>query len=312
MSKLSMLLDDYLTTRRALGFKLQTEGTGLRTFVSFMERQQTDYVTAELALAWAQEPRSVQPTQWGRRLSFVRGFARYCSAFDARTQVPPSDLLPYTHVRPQPYFFADSDIERLLQAALNLQPVDGLRRWTFHCLFGLLSVSGLRFCEARNLAVGDVDLTDGILTIRASKFGRSRLVPLHVSSIQVLSDYLDHRQRFFGTRSYVTDNVFLNDRGAPLSHDQAIDTFQRLLSKIGVTTNGAGRRPHLHDLRHHFAMQTLLRWYRDGEDIERRLPVLSAYLGHVEIRDTYWYLSARPELLNLARERLEQYWEHAS
>ncbi len=312
MSTLARLLDDYLVTRRALGFKLKTEGTGLRTFVSYMEQQRADYITANAALAWAQEPDSVQPVQWNRRLSFVRGFARYCSAFDARTEVPSSDLLPSMRVRRQPFFFTDDDIARLLHATLNLGPMDGLRRWTFHCLFGLLSVSGLRFCEARNLSVDDVDLVNAVLTIRSSKFGKSRLVPLHASSNRVLVDYLNRRQRFLEVHSYVADHVFINDCGRPLSHDQAIDTFQRLLRKIGVADENVERRPHLHDLRHHFANQTLLHWYHDGEDIERRLPVLSAYLGHVEIRNTYWYLSARPDLLNLARLRLEQYWGHTS
>jgi len=249
MSTLARLLDDYLMTRRALGFKLKTEGTGLKTFVSYMEQQRADYITANAALAWAQEPHSVQPVQWNRRLSFVRGFARYCSAFDARTEVPSSDLLPFMRVRRQPFFFTDDDIARLLQATLNLGPMDGLRRWTFHCLFGLFSVSGLRFCEARNLSVDDVDLINAVLTIRSSKFGKSRLVPLHASSNRVLADYLNRRQRFLEAHSYVADHVFINDCGRPLSHDQAIDTFQRLLRKIGLADESVEHKPHLHDLR---------------------------------------------------------------
>ncbi|KVV46731.1 hypothetical protein WK92_24480 [Burkholderia ubonensis] len=312
MKTLRNLLAEYLATRRALGFTLQSDGNGLKTFVSFMERQRADYITTSLAVAWAQEPRSVQPARWNRRLSIVRSFARYCSAFDARTQVPPTNLIPGLYVRPRPYPFTDSDIEHLLQEALNLQPETGLRRWTFYSLFGLLSVSGLRFCEARDLAVDDVDLANGILVIHSSKFGKSRFVPLHASSVRVLSDYLERRQRFLEAHSIETTCVFVNDRGTRLSHDQAIDTFQRLLRKNGVSVNEAGRKPHLHDLRHHFATQTLLRWYRDGKEIDRQLPVLSAYLGHVEIRDTYWYMSARPELLELARDRLERYWGHSS
>jgi integrase/recombinase XerD len=225
MSTLSKLLDDYLTTRRALGFKLNCEGTGLKTFVSFMDRQQARYITTKLALAWAQEPRSVQPAQWSRRLAFVRGFARYCSAFDARNQVPPSDLLPFKYIRPEPYFFTERDIERLLQASLRLRPENGLRRWTFHCLYGLLSVSGLRSSEARNLVVDDVNLVDGVLTIRSSKFGKSRVVVLHASVAAVLASYLDRRQRFFGARSSLLSHVFVNDCGSPLSSEQMLDTF---------------------------------------------------------------------------------------
>ncbi len=310
MITLRSLLEDYLTTRRALGFKLHSEGTGLKTFASFMEQRHADYITTELALAWAQQPTSVQEMQRARRLGFVRSFARYCSAVDARTQIPPPNLIPCKRVRPQPYFFTDGEIERLLQAAFDLPPEDGLRRWTFHCLFGLLSVSGLRFCEARGLTLDDVDLDEAILTIRSSKFGKSRLVPLHASTVDVLTNYLQRRHRFLPARS--TTYVFVNDRGTPLSHDQALDTFQRLLKKIGFAAQAEGRRPHLHDLRHRFALKTLLQWYHDGKEVERRLPVLSAYLGHTEVRNTYWYLSARPELMTVALERLERHWEQKS
>lgn len=306
MNPLHTLLEDYLAMRRALGFKLHTQGTGLTTFVSYVEAAGIDHITNEVALSWARLPESVQSVQWARRLGFVRGFARYCSAFDARTQVPPSDLIPATRIRRPPHIFSDSDIEQLLRAALAITPVDGLRRWTFHCLFGLLSVSGLRIGEAIALTFEDVDLQDAILTIRSTKFGKSRLVPMHSSTVAVLADYMQRRQAVHSARP--ADRVFINERGAPLSHDQSIDTFQRLLEKIGVTTQRDGRRPHLHDLRHRFAMKTLVQWYRQGQDAERQLPVLSAYLGHTEPRDTYWYLWACPELMGLARERLERHW----
>lgn len=310
MNTLRSLLNDYLTMRRGLGFKLITEGCGLTTFVSYMESTGFDHITNEIAMKWALLPSAVQDIQWARRLGFIRGFARYCSAIDPRTQIPPTDLIPCKRVRPQPHFFTDEHIDQLLRAALTLPPADGLRRWTFHCLFGLLSVSGLRIGEAHALTFEDVDLQGAILTIRSTKFGKSRLVPLHSSTVEVLADYIQRRQSFCALRS--TDHVFVNDQGKPLTHDQSLDTFQRLLKKIGVTNQRDRRRPHLHDLRHHFALQTLLQWYRDGCDVERRLPVLSAFLGHTEIRDTYWYLSARPELMTLARERLERHWEERS
>jgi len=310
MNTLRTLLEDYLATRRALGFKLRTEGAGLKTFVSYLEAAGVDHITIEMAQTWARLPASVQSVQWARRLGFVRGFARYCSAFDPRTQVPPADLILSTRVRRSPHFFSDGDIEQLLRAALALPPVDGLRRWTFHCLFGLLSVSGLRIGEATALTFNDVDLQEAILTIRSTKFGKSRLVPLHSSTVAVLADYMQRRQEFCAAHS--TDRLFVNERGAPLTHDQSIDTFQRLLKKIGVTNQREHRRPHLHDLRHRFALRTLVQWYRDGQDVERQLPALSAYLGHTEARNTYWYLSACPELMGLARERLERHWEQRS
>jgi len=306
MSTLRVLLRDYLATRRALGFKLICDGTGLTAFVSHMEETQVEFITNEAALNWARLPSSVQPVQWARRLCFVRGFARYCSAFDSRTQVPPTDLLQASRVRRTPHFFDDDIIERLLSAALDLPPQDGLRRWTFHCLFGLLSVSGLRIGEAIRLTLQDVDLQEAILTIRSTKFGKSRLVPMHPSTLEVVASYIQRRRSVQAASA--TDPVFINDRYEPLSYHQSIDTFQRLLGKLGVTSQREGRRPHLHDLRHRFAMQTLTQWYREGRDVERQLPVLSAYLGHTEIRDTYWYLSACPELMGLACERLEQQW----
>ena len=310
MNTLRSMLIDYLAMRRALGYKLQSEGTGLATFISYLETVGVDHITTEVALKWALLPAVVQPVQHARRLGFIRAFARYCSAIDPRTQIPSVGLIHCVRLRPLPHFFSDDDIARLLQAALVLPPDDGMRRWTFHCLFGLLSVSGLRIGEACALTFADVDLQEAILTIRSTKFGKSRLVPLHPSAVEVLADYMRRRQALGA--ALASDYVFINDRGAPLSRDQSLDTFQRLLKKIGVSEQRPGRRPHLHDLRHRFALQSLLQWYRDGQDVERRLPVLSAYLGHTEVRDTYWYLSARPELMNLAQERLERHWEARS
>jgi len=310
MTTLRLLLEDYLAMRRALGYKLRTDAAGLKTFVSFMEQKQADHITVALALDWAQLTRADRTVQRARRLGFVRGFAGYCNAFDVRTQIPRPDLLPCKRIRSQPYFFTDQDIAGLLKATLTLSPQDGLRPWTMHCLFGLLSVSGLRIGEALKLTLDDVDLDEAILTIRSTKFGKSRLVPLHASTVAVLTEYLRRRQHFLPACALA--HVFVTDSGTALNYDPVLDTFQRMLKKIGVVGNGENRRPHLHDLRHRFAIETLLQWYRDGQDVDRRLPVLSAYLGHTEVRDTYWYLSARPDLMKLAQERLERHWEQRS
>lgn len=310
MSVLREALNDYLAMRRGLGFKLHSDGTGLSSFVSFMEEVQADYITIRQALAWAQMPTSVQPAQWARRLTFVRGFARYCSAIDARTEVPPTELLPFDHQRPAPYLFTNENIRRLLQASLLLRAKDGLRNHTLHCLFGLLSVTGLRISEALGLLLEDVDLDEGVLTIRSSKFGKSRLVPLHTSTVTALEDYRERREKFLAGRQVA--HWFVNPRGERLRYDAVLGTFRRLLKRIGLHDQNGGRKPRLHDFRHSFAMATLVQWYRDGEDVERRLPVLSAYLGHVEVSNTYWYLSASPELLAAAKDRLEQRWGNAS
>ncbi|WP_157270123.1 tyrosine-type recombinase/integrase [Azohydromonas aeria] len=310
MNTLRSLLHDYLSMRRALGFKLQSEGTGLAAFVTYMEGEGLDYITNESALRWALLPSSVQPIRWARRLGFVRLFARYCSAIDERTEVPPPDVIPCKKLRNPPHFFTDGEIELLLRAALTLPPEDSLRRWTFHCLFGLLTVTGLRIGEALAMNLGDVDVHEAVITVRSSKFGKSRLVPLHPTAMDVLADYIWRRQSF--RAAYTTERVFVNDHGTPLSYEQAHDTFQRLLKSIGVAKQRDRRRPRLHDLRHRFAIQTLLRWYQDGKHVDRELPILSAYLGHTETRNTYWYISACPELMNLAKDRLERHWEMTS
>ncbi|WP_158921949.1 tyrosine-type recombinase/integrase [Acidisphaera sp. S103] len=307
MSAMREALRDYLAMRRSLGFKLHSEGTRLVSFIDFLEQAKADYISVDKALAWARIPASVQPAQWAQRLSYVRGFARYCAAIDPRTEIPPAGLLPFNYQRPTPYFFSDEDIRALLRAALELRAKDGLRNHTYHCLLGLLSVSGLRIAEALGLTMDDVDLDDAILTIRSSKFGKSRLVPLHASTVKTLADYRERRARFLAGRQ--TAHWFVNRRGERLGYDAVDGVFQRLVKLVGMIAQNQRRRPRLHDLRHRFAMITVLQWYHEGQDVERRLPVLSAYLGHVEVRDTYWYLSACPPLLAAARDRLERHWE---
>jgi integrase len=307
MSAMRDALRDYLTMRRALGFKLISDGTGLLSFVAFLEQAQAEYISTAFALAWAQIPTSVQPARWAVRLGFVRGFARYCSAIDPRTEIPPVGLLPFEYQRRAPYFFSDKHIEALLLAALALPAKDGMANHTYHCLLGLLSVTGLRISEAVNLTLDDVDLVDGILTIRSSKFGRSRMVPLHFSTVTALADYRERRDRFLAGRQ--VPHWFVNRRGMQVRCDTVDGMFRRLVDGLGLVGEKGQRHPRVHDLRHRFAMKTLVRWYDDGQDIERRLPVLSAYLGHVEVRDTYWYLSAWPQLLAAAKNRLERRWE---
>jgi len=303
-------VQDYLAMRRGLGFKLRAAGAGLLDFASFLERKHASYITVRLALEWAQKPTSVLPAEWARRLTYVRGFARYRSAIDPRTQIPPCGLLPYRPKRAQPYFYSEQEIEHLLAAALELSPADALRRWTYYCLLGLLSVSGLRISEALNLKHEDVDLDEGVLTIRGTKFGKSRLVPLHASTQKVLAAYLSRRDRYLAGRS--APYVFVSKRGNRLDGGEVRRTFYALSRQVGLRAPCASHGPRLHDFRHRFAQQTLLQWYRCGQDIEPRLPILSTYLGHVHVSDTFWYLNTCPELMGLAVKLLEQRWEDAS
>jgi integrase len=241
------------------------------------------------------------------RLSVVRGFARHWSATDPSTEVPPLGLLPYRPKRAQPYFYSDHEIQTLLKAAKSRPSIDPLRPCTYYCLFGLLAVTGLRLGEALNLRPGDMDWSEGILTIRGAKFGKSRLVPLHPSTCKVLANYAKRRNERFGVRS---EGYFLiNLNGNRLDKGEVHRAFYILSRQIGLRAVDASRGPRLHDFRHRFAVETLLRWYRNGEDPKRRLPILSTYLGHAHVTDTYWYLTGTPELLGAAAKRLEKRWE---
>jgi integrase/recombinase XerD len=311
MNTLRQAVHDYLSLRRALGFKLREAGKELLDFVTFMEQQRAPYVTQALALAWAQQPINVQPAHWARRLSVVRGFARHRSATDLRTQIPPPGLLPFQPKRARPYLYSDDEIRSLLRAALDMPcryERGELRPWTYHCLFGLLSVSGLRLGEARNLELQDVDLEAAVLTIRAAKFGKSRLVPLHASTCNVLADYIGRRNRHWRARP-VSSYLFVSSRGNRLDNGDIHRTFYALSWQVGLRGLADRHGPRLHDMRHRFATNTLVMWYRSNQDPERRLPILSAYLGHVHVADTQWYLSGSPELMREAMRRLEHRWE---
>jgi integrase/recombinase XerD len=314
MTSLRSAVQEYLAVRRGLGFQLRGAGRLLLQFVAFMDARPASHITTSLALAWAQQPQTVQPAEWARRLSIVRIFARYRHAMDPRTEIPPDGLLPFRPPRARPYLYADNELERLLRAALTMPYRDErtrLRPWVYYCLFGLLSVSGMRLGEARHLHVDDVDLDAGVLTIRGAKFGKTRLVPLHASTRTVLAEYLARRQRHWAGR-VVSPYVFVSSWGNRLDVGDIHRTFYALSRQIGLRGPSDRRGPRIHDLRHRVAVQTLWRWYRSGEDPERRLPILSAYLGHVHVRDTYWYLSAWPALMHAAMARLERRWEGRS
>jgi integrase/recombinase XerD len=314
MNTLRQAVQDYLKLRRGLGFKLQDAGRGLLDFVTFMERQHAAYITQALALEWAQQPVNTQPAHWAQRLSFVRGFARYRSATDPRTQILAQGLLPFQPKRARPYLYSDDEIRNLLGAALKLPchyERSKLQPWTYHCLFGLLSVSGLRLGEARNLELQDVDLKAAVLTIRSAKFGKSRLVPLHATTCKVLADYIARRNRHWDQRP-VSSYLFVSGWGNRLDVGTIHRVFYVLSRQIGLRGIAASHGPRLHDMRHRFATNTLVTWYRSNQDPERRLPILSAYLGHVHVADTQWYLSASPALMREAMRRLEQRWEGQS
>jgi len=301
MSPLRDALADYLEIRRALGYKLERAGKLLPQYLNHLDQRGERQVTVENALAWATLPTG-DANWWAFRMSVVRGFASYLHALDPAHQVPPKDLLPRTMRRMTPYLYSDQEIRALMAAASSLR--FELRQATYRTLVGMLWVTGMRVGEAIRLNDHDVDLRHGVLIVRETKFGKSRELPLHCSTIDALRAYLRLRDRHQPTR--VSDAVFISPAGTRLLYCNVSHTFIQLVECAGLKPRSARCRPTLHGLRHSFAVRTLLGWYRSGAEIQPRLPLLSTYLGHVHPKDTYWYLTAAPELLALAAGRLER------
>ena len=304
MTDLSALLDEYLATRRALGASLAHAEPMLRSFVAFLARSQATFVTTALALRWATEPRDTQPAYLATRLGAVRAFARYASAADPHHEVPPEGLLPARPPRATPYIYSDNEIVDLIGAARGLSGKTGLRPCTYATVLGLLSASGMRSSEPLHLDRSDVDLDQGVLTVRDSKFGKSRIVPVHDSTAKALGTYATQRDQL--CPHPLSPAFFLSERGTRIVQNTLQQTFVQLSRQVGLRGPSDSRGPRLHDLRHRFAVCTLLRWYREGVDVESHLPRLATYLGHVHVSDTYWYLTATPELLQLAARRLDR------
>jgi integrase/recombinase XerD len=303
MSELQEALDEYLAVRRALGFKLSDTGRLLPRFVRFIEREGASFITTQLALRWATEPKNAQQAHWARRLSMVRLFAQYRSATDPRTEIPSQDVLPYNYHRKPPYIYTDKEIVQLMGAAEKLSSPTGLRPKTCSTLFGLLAVTGMRISEAVGLDDDDVDLKQCVLTVRGTKFGKSRLIPIHSSTQCALRRYTHQREKAFSKPK--TSSFFVSDRGTRLVQNTVQQIFVQISHQIGLRGPSDSHGPRLHDFRHTMAVRTLVDWFRAGVDVEQRLPKLATYLGHVHVTDTYWYLSATPELLQLAVKRLD-------
>jgi integrase len=300
MTSLAEHAEDYLRLRRALGFKLEHYGDCLANFAAYVDAAGTGTVTCELAVSWAWLPSRIKPITASYRISWVRGFARYLHAIDPAHEVPPPGLLAVPRRRPAPYLYSSEQVLGVLAKARRLRPP--LRAATFETLFGLLAATGMRVGEALALTRDDVDLDEGMLTIRHAKFDRMRLVPLHPSVTAALRKYAAARDRRRRTRR--TDRFFVSESGCAISRHTPEEVFAKITGQLGLRTQTV--HPRIHDLRHTFAVRTLIDWQRDGTDVPAMLPVLSTYLGHVEPKNTYWYLSATPELMHLAAARLEQ------
>lgn len=295
---------EYLALRRALGFKLRHETWWLPDFVSYLEAHGSRVITTALALRWAQQPVGASPQWWAKKLTAVRQLARHHRAFDPRTEVPPPDLIPHRKQRRTPHIYTAHEVDTLMREASRLEL--RLQSATYVTLLGLLAATGMRVSEALALDRDDVDWARELLTIRNAKFGKSRHVPLHPSTLAALRRYARQRDRLRPHRG--SPSFFLSTVGTRVILQNFQRVFWRLLRGAGLD-RGRGPRPRIHDLRHTFAMKIVRDWYRAGVDVERRLPQLSTYLGHVSLSTTYWYLTATPELLTLAGQRAERAWK---
>lgn len=292
----------YLRIRRTLGFKLRGHDRLLEDFCDSLERTGASTITTAAALVWATTPTEVSPIRWGQRLCAVRGFARHLHGLDPAVEVPPIDLLSYRRQRPKPYLYTEKDIVGLVTAAASLRPT--LRGATYQTFFGLLAATGMRVGEAIHLDRTDVDLDAGVLDINDAKFRKHRRLPLHRSTVAAMRQYAEVRDELCGEPKVAS--FFVSLAGTRLLDVTVHSVFRQLLQPLCLAAQPGTGGPRIHALRHTFAVTTLRDWYRCGADMDGKLPVLSAYLGHAEPASTYWYLQACPELLALAAQRLER------
>ena len=310
MTAIRTAAEDYLAIRRSLGFKLGTQGRVLMGFVAYLEQKSMETVTTEVAVEWAAKPSGASPLWHAMRLGVARRFAAHLQLLDPGCEVPPPDLLPERHRRLPPHLFSADDIAALMEQARRLHP--SFRAATAETVIGLLAVTGMRAGELVRLDRGDVDFTAGALAIRATKFNKSRVLALHDTTVEALRAYAIVRDRRWpGTCSPA---FFMSIRGNRLSQSTLNATFTVLARAAGLEPGptSRGRRPTPHGLRHSLAVTTLIDWYHADDDVQARLPALSAFMGHAQPKDTYWYLSAVPELLALASDRARRHSEARS
>jgi integrase len=308
MTPLTARLKHYIAMRRSLGYDLTFAERVLRKFCEFADGEQVDHITVDLFLRWKQHYGSADSYTWSRRLSMLRVFAGWLQGFDPRTEVPPPGLLPGRPRRARPYIYTDDELARIVAEAARLPSSYGLRGWMCSTLFGLIAVTGLRVNEALKLDEADVDLKQGVLTIRRAKNRKSRFVPLSLGTTERLEAYRAERNRILGADRAA---FFLLENGERPTDCCARYNFAVVCQRIGLRQvqpfNKHGRGPRIHDLRHTFVARTMMDWYQCGLDPDSEMLKLSTYLGHERPELTYWYIEAIPELLRLACERAERH-----
>ena len=307
MSDLSTELSRYLRVRRSLGYDLSTSERVLRKFVDFAKQNGAEHISVMLFLQWRESFGHANRQTWSRRLGMVRLFAQWLQCLDPKHEVPPRGLIPDRMCRSRPYIYSEEEIRRIVAAAAELPSNNGIRALTCSTLFGLIATTGLRISEAISLDGADVDLETGVVTLRRGKWGKSRLLPVSASTTARLAEYAKERDRLLGT---CPKPFFVSDNGGRITDCNARYSFATVCQTIGLRPREKfcrhGHGPRIHDLRHTFAVRTLVNWYREGKNPAQEMIKLTTYLGHLSPAHTYWYLEAVPELLALASRRAEE------
>lgn len=301
------LTADYLSERRALGFDLSISGDQITAFARFVdEAGHTGPLTTGITLDWVQgKAKHAVPFSWARRLDVLRPFAKYLTRLDPSTEFPQSAIFGRSHRRLAPHIYSEQEICDLLAAARRLAPHGGLRPATYETIFGLIAATGLRVSEALHLRCGDVDLDQGVLTVRNTKFRKSRHVPMHATVVTPLNRYMAVRVRHGAINKDAL--LFLSSLGSELPKRTIHGLFRRLGAELGWTARGAHARPRIHDLRHTFICRRVQLWHENGADIDNAMAALSTYVGHAKMSDTYWYLTGVPDLMAIAGKRFENF-----
>jgi len=308
MATMVSQVEDYLVARRQMGFALKFAGGQLLGFARFADKLgHRGPVTFDLAVKWAGSAALKTPLTRARRLEVLRPFLKYRSLFDADTAMVPRGYFGPAHRRLVPHIYREQEIAALMQATDSLRPTDGLRPRTYRTLFGLLAATGLRISEALHLQTRDVDWVQGILAVRQTKFCKSRLVPLHLTALAALKQYVEYKERQLGRQK--DGAFFVSDTGEAL-HDRTVHcTFEGLRTRLGWVARGGHASPRIHDIRHTFICRSLLECYRRNELPDHIMDAISTYVGHVKVSNTYWYLTATPELMAVAAQRFAQFVE---
>jgi site-specific recombinase XerD len=304
-------VEEYLRDRNNAGFKLQSERLLLQQFASFVNKRRVTHITVKLALEFATLNPKASPERWAQRLNVIRQFAKYWSTEDLRTEIPPKNMLPHSYRRKTPYIYDDIEIINLLTCNESDQPNDRFEQHVYFVLFGLLAVTGMRISEALNLECKEIDLQNLIITIRKSKFQKSRYIPIHKTTADILQTFNTYRSHCFP--NHKTPQFFIDRNGNALKAARVIYVFRKRMIKIGIATSKEKNNPRIMSLRHTFAVKTLLHWYKSGvSNIDSYMPLLSTYLGHVSPSNTYWYLTATPQLLHFILARCKSYKRRVS